>query len=339
MLARHADMRLVALLALDPTLASVSLEGALFVDTETTGLAGGTGTVAFLVGLAFFHGHTLVVEQLLVRRLGEELPVLARVRERIEQASVLVSFNGKAFDLPLLRTRFVMNRLEAPPSRPHLDLLHVARRVHKERKSPCRLVFLERDVLGFVREDDVPSGEVSAVYLHFLRTGDGHALRGVVDHNAWDVVTMASLLGLYGEPIERTRLAPTDLSGMAAALHRGGDADAAMSAATLAVDRGHAGDREAALRARARIAKARGDRDRALLDYEAIERAGGGDADRLELAKLYEHHVRDPGLALSVLERGTSEPEPAREKRKRRLEKKRERDVQAPLFGARKTPA
>jgi uncharacterized protein YprB with RNaseH-like and TPR domain len=335
MLARHADPRLLSLLALDRAIAEVSLDGALFVDTETTALAGGTGTVPFLVGLAWFHGHTLVVEQLLVRRLGEEAPVLARVRERIERASLLVSFNGKSFDLPLLRTRFVMNRIEPPPARPHLDLLHVARRVHKARRMACRLVSLERDVLGFVRENDVPSGEVSSVYLHFLRTGDGEALRGVVDHNAWDVVTMASLLGLYGEPLSRTRLVAEDLAGLAGALHQGGDAEAAMEAATLAVDRGLG---VVALRARARVAKARGDRDRALLDWEAIERAGGTDEDRLELAKLYEHHVRDPGLALAVAARGTSEDEPAREKRRRRLEKKRERHAQAALF-PRKTSA
>ena len=122
--ARTADMRLLSLLALDPTLAPVPIERALYLDTETTGLSGGTGTVAFLVGLAFFTPHGLVVEQLLVRRLGEEAPMLARVRARLEECAVVVTFNGKPFDLPLLRTRLVMNRMPAAPDRPHLDLLH-----------------------------------------------------------------------------------------------------------------------------------------------------------------------------------------------------------------------
>jgi uncharacterized protein len=90
----------------------------------------------------------------------------------------------------------------------------VARRVHKERGVPCRLKSIEDHVLGFAREDDVPSSEVCSYYLHFLRTGDARALLGVVDHNAWDVVSMASLVGVYGEPLETTTLSPADLVGV-----------------------------------------------------------------------------------------------------------------------------
>ncbi|MDF2695795.1 MAG: hypothetical protein K0S65_4178, partial [Labilithrix sp.] len=170
--ARRADANLLALLALDPRLASCDPAGALYLDTETTGLGPGAGTVAFLVGLAWFDPGTegsppgLVVEQLLVRRLGEEGPVLARVAERIAAASMLVTFNGKSFDMPVLRTRFVMNRMAIPAEPPHLDLVHVARRLHKSRNIGARLGAVEREVLGFVRVDDVPSGEVSACYLH-----------------------------------------------------------------------------------------------------------------------------------------------------------------------------
>lgn len=319
--ARTADMRLLSLLALDPTLAPVPIERALYLDTETTGLSGGTGTVAFLVGLAFFTPHGLVVEQLLVRRLGEEAPMLARVRARLEECAVVVTFNGKSFDLPLLRTRLVMNRMPAAPDRPHLDLLHVARRVHKPASRQCRLTALERDVLGFERENDVPSGEVSGIYLHFLRTGDGSALRAVVEHNAWDVVTMASLVGLYGEPLDGSRLSADDLAGVAQTLHRAGD-EGALDAANLAIDRGGG---PASRRVRAKIAKARGERDLALADYEALEReleqTGGADV-RLELAKLYEHHKKTPARALEMLEKGVSEDEAAQSRRRTRLERK-----------------
>lgn len=315
--ARTARAALLSRLALDPALERVEPARALYLDTETTGLSGGAGTVAFLVGLAFFDGRELVVEQLLVRKLGEEAPMLARVLERVSEHELVVTFNGKAFDLPLLRTRLVMNRLPPLPARPHLDLLHVARRVHKARGVPCRLTALERDVLGFEREGDVPSGEVGAVYLHFLRTGDARALLGVVLHNLLDVVSMAALVGLYGEPLEETRLAADDLAGVARTLHRAGGEG--LVAAELAVRRGGSA---AALRARADIAKALGERDLALSDYEAVEALDGSEDVRFELAKLYEHHRRDPARALAMLDRGIKEKEPSRRRRRARLERK-----------------
>jgi uncharacterized protein YprB with RNaseH-like and TPR domain len=325
--ALSARSDLLSLLALDPLIATTDLSRALYLDTETTGLSGGTGTVPFLVGLAFFRDRSLVIEQLLVRRLGEEAPMLARVRERIEASELLVTFNGKAFDLPLLRTRFVMNRLPAAPDRPHLDLLHLARRIHKARRVACKLTMLESTVLGFEREGDVPSGEVSAVYLHFLRTGDARALLGVVEHNLLDVVSMAALVGLYGEPLSETRLAGDDLAGVARTLHRAGAP--AMDAARLAVERGRS---PASLRARADIAKAIGERDLALADYEAIEAVEGSEGVRFELAKLYEHHQKSPRRALAMLEKGIKENDEGLRKRRARLERKLERGEQTGLF-------
>jgi len=317
--AHDASTELLALLALDPALAGRDPRGALYLDTETTGLAGGTGTVAFLVGLAWWDTQGLVLEQLLVRALGEEAPMLARVRERLAGASMLVTFNGKSFDMPLLRTRFAMARMDPPPAPPHLDLLHVARRVHGKRiRQGCRLVAIERDVLGFARVDDVESGDVSACYLHFLRTGDARALLGVVEHNAWDVVAMAALVGLYGEPCHAD-LATDDLVGVARTLRRAGALDRAAAAAETAVAREVT---PMSLRARADIAKARGDRARALADFESLASAVDDASVRLELAKLYEHWVKEPAQALAWAERGTGEaPEPAR-KRAARLARK-----------------
>jgi uncharacterized protein YprB with RNaseH-like and TPR domain len=324
--ARAASSRLLALLALDPSLAACDPARALYLDTETTGLHGGTGTVAFLVGLAYWdpdgHPGGLTVEQLLVRNLGEEEPMLAHVRDRIARASMLVTFNGKSFDMPLLRTRFVMARLDPPAEPPHLDLVHVARRLHRRRGVECRLVAIERDVLGFERVDDVPGGEVSARYLHFLRTGEASALLGVVEHNAWDVVAMASLVGLYGEPLEGTQLEAQDLVGVARTLKRARAVDEAWEVAERAVAAGAGTD---SLRARAEIAKARGDRAAALADFEAIAAGVDDAAARLELVKLYEHFARDHARALAVLDQGTGEDEEAAGKRRARLEAKRER--------------
>lgn len=318
--ARTASPELLALLALDPRLASCDPSRALYLDTETTGLGPGAGTVAFLVGLAFFDAESgLVCEQLLVRQLGEEAPVLARVAERIRAASMLVTYNGKSFDMPVLRTRFVMNRATCPPEPPHLDLVHVARRLHKGRGIGSTLGAMERGVLGYVREDDVPSGEVSACYLHFLRTGDARALLGVVDHNAWDVVSMAALVGLYGEPLDGTRLEPQDLVGVARTLKRAGAAERAFEVADEAARRGAGPD---AVRARGEIAKARGDKARALADFEALAASVDDPTVRLELAKLYEHHAKDAARALEVVAAGTGETDAQREKRASRLRRK-----------------
>ncbi len=325
-LARHADAELLSLLALDPRVAPCDLERALYLDTETTGLSGGTGTIAFLVGLAWWDrsgddgAPALVLEQLLVRALGEEGPMLARLRERIEAAAILVTFNGKSFDLPLLRTRFVMARAEAPAEPPHLDLLHLARRVHKERtpKEGCRLVALERDVLGFERSGDVESRDVSECYLHFLRTGDARGLLSVVEHNAWDVVAMAALVGVYGAPLHEG-LAAEDLIGVARTMRRAGALDRAIAVADAAVERASTPE---SLRARAEIAKARGERDRALEDYEALAAKVDDPRARLELAKIYEHAFKSPAKGLAWAEQGTGEaPESARRRIERLAEK------------------
>jgi hypothetical protein len=309
---------MLALLALDPALAAIDPARALYLDTETTGLGGGAGVVAFLIGLAWFDGDgRLMIEQILLRRPGEERAMLELVTERFAAASALVTYNGKTFDLPLLATRYVMNRLPPPPPRPHLDLLHVARRLHRARLGACRLVGLESDVLGFVRDGDIDGGDVAARYGHFLRTGDESALAAVVEHNAWDVVSMAALVGLYGEPL--TTLHDEDLVGLARTLRRARALEAAQVAADRAVERGAGPE---ARRVRGEIAKARGDRALALAELEAAAEDIDDPSVRLELAKLYEHHVKAPLRALELCALGTGEREEAAVRRRTRLETK-----------------
>lgn len=315
--AASSDPHLLALLALDPSLSDVDPASALFLDTETTGLAG-AGVIAFLVGLAWFDpARRLHMEQFLLRSPREEPAMLAALRERVERASVLVTYNGKAFDLPLLSGRYLMNRLAPLPHRPHLDLLHVARRLHKQRLGMCRLVHLESDVLGFGRGPDVEGSEIGPRYAHFLRTGDEEALRGVVEHNALDVVSMAALVGLYGEPL--ALLHREDLVGLARTLHRARAFERAEQAANAALDRGVG---PSARRVRAQIAKARGDRVRSLADFEQLGREIDDASVRLELAKLYEHFVKEPLKALDVVMAGTGEAAEAAQKRRTRLERK-----------------
>jgi hypothetical protein len=351
--ALHADPAMLALLALDPVLAGCDPRRALYLDTETTGLAGGTGTVPFLLGLAWLDPETnlFVLEQALLRRLGEEAPILDLLTERLAQASMIVTYNGKAFDMPLLRTRYVMNRVPKPVEPPHLDLVHMARRIHKTRLKHRTLVAVEEEVLGRGRVGDVAGGDIVATYAHFLRTGDDEALLGVVEHNGADVLTMVALVGLYGEPLgERSEriegeidyapaaLDGSDLAAAASVLRRAGAYDKADTLANAALSRGGGAS---ARRARGDIAKARGDKARALADYEVLASEVDDAGVRLELAKLYEHHVRAFDKALGVLSRGTGEETSAMEKRRLRLQKKLDRAeaAAAPVPAPIPTPA
>ena len=319
--ARAARPELLSLLALDTMLTGVRPERALYLDTETTGLGAGSGIWPFLVGMGRFdEAGYFEVEQLLLRSPADEPALVAHVRQRVEEAELIVSYNGKTFDWPLLVTRAVMCRVRPLPARPHLDLLHVARRLHRERLGVCRLVTLESEVLGFVRGPDIEGGEVPARYAHFLRTGDEEALLAVVEHNAWDVASMAALVGLYGEPFDL--LHPEDLVGLAATLKRAGALAVAERAADTALDRGAS---PRALRVRGSIAKAKGDRARALVDFEAFSAEIDDPGVRLELAKLYEHFVKEPSRALALVELGTGEPAEASAKRRARLERKARR--------------
>src|SRR5881397_1854418 len=144
--------------------------GLLFLDTEATGLAGGTGTYAFLVGVGHLDGDRFIVEQYFMRDFDEEPALLAALVPLLEQAAGVVTFNGSAFDLPLLETRFVLARRRWPPRLPHLDLLRPARRVFAPRCADCRLTTLEREVLGLEREDDVSGALIPALYFDFRRS-------------------------------------------------------------------------------------------------------------------------------------------------------------------------
>ncbi len=352
--ARTADPALLALLALDPTLAQLDPSRALYLDTETTGLSGGAGTVPFLVGLGFYEddaspsgGGRFVVEQLLLKGLGDEAPILEHLRRRIEACSMLVTFNGKAFDLPLLRTRAVLNRVAPLAERPHLDLLHVARRLHKHRLASCSLQTLESLILGRERVGDVAGADIAAIYHHYLRSGDEGSLNPIVEHNALDVISMFALVGLYGEPLEQWGdgglvLAPSDLSAAAKVARRARDLDRALVFAERSVTRGAGA---VGHQARADVAKARGDKASALLAYEAaLALATAADAESLlalslrhELAKLYEHHARAYERAIAVVAQGTTEAPDAQSARLSRLVKKKDRAAVRPAKKRRTT--
>lgn len=304
--ALRVDPLSVAGLALDPRLADVDLTGALFLDTETTGLGGGTGVVPFLVGLAWFEDGALVVEQLLLEELGEEGAMLARVQERVERASCLVTYNGKSYDLPLLGARAIMNRQPSLPDRPHLDLLHCSRRVYKPRLRQVRLVDMEEQILGFRRERDVDGAEIPGLYWRYLREGRPELLGGVIEHNANDVAALAAILAVLAERYAALHHEddPRDQLARAKVGLRSADLERAELFALAAAEGG--GQRSVTAEAWELLGKVRTRRGDLAGAREAYER--GLDAVdgqpalaaplHLELAKLLEHKLRDPAGAL-----------------------------------------
>src|SRR5260370_5759201 len=165
----------------------------LFLDTETTGLAGGTGTYAFLVGLAWWDAGGLQVEPFFMRDFTEEDSVLQELSARVVERPVLFTFNGKSFDWPLLENRFTMTRSIATPKlAAHLDLLHPARALWKLRLSSVRLVELERYVLdaprlGRRRDHHVSSAPIPQFFFYYFRGWPAQPLAGVVRHNHMDL--------------------------------------------------------------------------------------------------------------------------------------------------------
>lgn len=188
------DMNAAALLANIPELASFNCTDALFLDTETTGLAGGTGTLAFLIGLGWFENKSFVTRQIFARDFSEERASLSFLLEIARNKAFIVTFNGKAFDVGLLSTRFVLNRLpDRLASMPHLDLLHPSRRLLGHRLDDSRLMTLEKEILGIHRDGDIPGNEIPHRYFKWLRHRDARFMTDVFEHNRLDVISMSIL--------------------------------------------------------------------------------------------------------------------------------------------------
>ena len=278
----------------------------LFLDTETTGLAGGTGTYAFLIGLGWWDAGGLQVEQFFMRDFTEEYSILHELSTRVVERPVLVTFNGKSFDWPLLENRFTMTRsIAAPKLAAHLDLLHPARALWKLRLGSVRLAELERHVLdaprlGWHRENDVASALIPQFYFDYLRGGPAEPLAGVVRHNQMDLRGLAALFGkintLLSEPADSANeIESLDLFGLSRFLQRRGDADRAHSACAQALAIGLPAEfRPKARRDLALMAKRRGEHERAAeiwLDMVADLHEGIHACE--QLAIYYERHAKD----------------------------------------------
>ncbi len=201
-LASDIPLSLLSEWAKEPRLLDTPPEAFAFLDTETSGMAGGTGTYAFLVGVGRFEtdasGPTFRLLQFFMRDPGEEAALLEALTEFLAPCSALVTYNGKAFDAPLLRTRYALHDIPCPfRDFAHVDLLPLARRLWRDRLPSRTLKYIEENVLGAPRSsEEVPGYEVPWLYFDYLRTGDAAPLKGVFYHNAMDVVALAAMFGL-----------------------------------------------------------------------------------------------------------------------------------------------
>lgn len=193
----------MAVMGGDARLAELSIEELLFLDTETTGLSGGAGTCAFLVGAGFFEDGCFKIHQFFMRDFNEEKAMLGHFRKLLQKARGLVTFNGKAFDAPLLEGRYVLQRKKTQLSAlPHLDLLFPSRKLWKGLYEDCRLATLEGKVLGCPRHDDIDGSLIPQGYFDYLHRGDTSMISRIFIHNRHDIVTLAALAVRIGKMLE-----------------------------------------------------------------------------------------------------------------------------------------
>jgi uncharacterized protein len=299
-----------------------------FLDTETTGLAGGTGTYAFLIGVGSIDAGGFRLRQFFMRDYGEEASLLHRLHEHLSQFDVLITYNGKAYDQPLLETRFRMARARHPFDRmEHLDLLFGARRLWKLRLESCRLVELEFQILGVERQGDLPGEMIPYCYFEFLRTKQAFQIVPIFHHNALDILSLACLTAIvpfaFRKPEDAAVRHGADLIGLARWLVKTERAEEALSLFRRAVGMGlpdHVLFRT--LWDIAAIERRLGRQDAALA--AVTELAGTRNPFRArafeELAKHYEHRERNYAMALEMTRSALSIAEtPAARRREQRL--------------------
>ncbi len=304
----HAvDPAALAELAGDGRLALLDLANAAFLDTETTGLLGGAGTYAFLIGVGRFEGGAFQLRQFFMRHPAEERAQLEALAEWIDGASGLVTFNGRTFDVPLLRTRFRLHRRAAPDpldARPHLDLLPVARRLWRRRLPSCALQSLERHILRLERHDDVPGWLIPERYLRYQRDGDARPLVGIFEHNALDILSMVSLAARVARGWDHADGGGRDALdwlSLARAAERVGAADRARAAYTAALAQPLPDTlRDEALTGLADLHKRAGDWPSALALWRELAATSRRLRPFEEQAKYWEHRADPPDLAAAL---------------------------------------
>ena len=322
-----------------------ALEKLLFIDTETSGLSGGAGTFAFLVGYGRFTKEGFLLSQVIMRDPVEEPAMLLHLMNQIGREYIFVSFNGKSFDIPLLQNRLVMNRLPMKLREiQHLDLLHISRKLWRRSLDSCALKDLESSILKFERtSEDVPGWMIPDIYFAFLRTGDPSGLKEVVYHNAQDIVSLAALFIHITTLLEKNVAIETvpvdDLIAISRIYWDLGSYET--SASILQSTLLHAVDAKQQISVNSLLGKYYkkiGDLQRSQ-NYWKFAAENGDISAGIELAMYYEHTKKDPSMALEWCEKalvvchtGENNANNAKyimdlHKRIKRLQQKRRNDV------------
>jgi len=308
----------------------------LFLDLETTGLAGGAGTYAFLVGCGWFDGGVFRLRQFFLADFGAERALLEAVGELAGNLACIVTYNGKTFDLPLLETRFSLQRMATPFAEvAHVDMLHPARRMWREEEVECRLTYLEQALYGHERESDVPGFEIPSRYFQYVRSGDARPLQAVFEHNRLDIVSLAMLTARAAQLLEEgpsAAAAGREAFGLGRLYERAGLMDDAVASYRRAAGGGAVSVRVEALRASAivlRRLRRYGEAAAAWRDLLASPQCSPAYAREASeaLAVHHEHRVRDLDMARnfavqSLSLQGTSARQQATRHRLARLDRK-----------------
>ena len=294
----------------------------LFLDTETTGLSGGPGTVAFMLGVGHFCEAGFIVKQYLMRDYDEEESQLGNLTAEMGGRKTLVTYNGKAFDMNLLAGRYIMNGLRMPNSSRHIDLLHPARRAWRRCIENCRLTTVENLILGERRADDIPGSMIPQVFFDFLETHEYTAMQQVLSHNRMDILALAAILKYLSDLADRVRRGEPyqtadsaiagklsagkladriaeELLGVAGFFYKLDEAELAVKCLHASLEREKPSVTRRALFTLAEIHKRGGEYEKAAQYWKRLLAYSPniGIYPYVELAKYYEHKARDPQTA------------------------------------------
>jgi len=282
----------------------------LFVDTETTGLAGGSGTYAFLIGVGYFDGSNFKIRQYFMRDFNEEAAMLYSLQKLFRNFEFIVTFNGKAFDVPLIATRFLINRMENPLEKfIHLDLLSCARRLYGERLESVSLSSLEKNLFCITRQGDVPGYLIPSIYFKFLSDRNPYPLRPVIYHNGMDILSLVTLTvriaDIFENPISSENCVDEDYLCVARVYQDMGFFNESISCYMKALEVPHI-QNKAYLQLSMLLKKLNRWQEASNLWHYMVEKQIYEDIALIELAKYYEHKVKDYIKAAEATEKAIS---------------------------------